>query len=365
MKTNLVTKGSLMILMVLLSVRLFAQTKPTIAIVSIDSKGIILDNSAMASLVRLELEKLNLFEVKDKYDVANSITENNIDLNNCFGKKKMVEIGKILSVDKMLTGSAEKFGEKIILILRLVDIESGKFEKTEVTEYLDQQSEMQTMVKISLNNLFGLPNDQNLVNLLIHYDRPITSAKTTVRLNGPRMGLGWTTSRAGQRLQAPSSEGGYNMFPMTSMFGYQLEKQYLSSGDFQALIEFIPAINGLESGNFSPSLTFMNGFRFNRSGFEFGIGPVFRVVKMANGYYDSENNWHLESEGNENNYPVVEEIDSRGNPKLSTGLIIALGRTFKSGYLNIPVNFYISPKKDGTTFGITFGFNVAKTPKLK
>ena len=69
------------------------------------------------------------------------------------------------------------------------------------------------------------------------------------------------------------------MFPVTSMFGYQFEKQYLSSGDFQALVEVIVAVNGLESGSLIPSIAFINGFRFNNGGYEFGLGPVVRLVK--------------------------------------------------------------------------------------
>jgi hypothetical protein len=343
----------------------YAQNLPTIAIVSIDSKNLQLDNSSMANLVRLELEKTNKFEIKDKYDMSDIITSNNIDLDNSFGKNKLIQIGKMLNVDKMLTGSAEKFGEKIIIILRLVDVASEKVEKTDVMEYLDQQNEMQTMVRLSVNNLLEIPNDPNLVNLLINYDKPITSAKTTVKLNGPRMGAAWTTGSVGERLEAPKSEGGYNMYPITSLFGYQFEKQYLSSGQFQALVEFVFMINGLEAGTISPSLTFLNGFRFNKSGFEFGIGPVFRAIKIADGYYDENEKWHLQDElPADAVYPIEEAVDRRGNITMSTGLIIAVGRTFKSGYLNVPVNLYVSPKKDGTTIGLTFGFNVAKMPKL-
>jgi len=101
-------------------------------------------------MVRLELEKTNAFEVLDKYDVADIIKKNGIDMNDCFGKTKLVKVGKILNADKMLSGSVEKFGEKIILILRLVDVKSAKIEKTDVMEYLNQQQELQTMIKISI-----------------------------------------------------------------------------------------------------------------------------------------------------------------------------------------------------------------------
>lgn len=365
-KWNSTKKISIYVVFMLLSINIYAQNKPSIAIISMDTKDLEMDNIAVCNMVRLELEKTNTFEVLDKYDVAVIIKKNGIDVNDCFGKTQLVKVGNILNADKMLSGSVEKFGEKIILILRLIDVKSAKIEKTDVMEYMNQQEELQTMIKISINNLLGIQNEQILVDLLANYDRPITSPKTTVKLNGPRMGAAYTFGPNAERMQARKEIGGYNMYPVTSMFGYQYEVQYLSSGDFQALIEFIGAVNGLESGTFSPSFTFLNGFRFNKSGWEIGIGPNFRFVKKAKGYYDENGDWNLEYEMPEGaNYKIEEEIDHRGSTYLSTGLIIGVGKTIKSGYLNIPVNLFVTPRKDGTMVGLSFGFNVARMPSRK
>jgi len=56
---------------------------------------------------------------------------------------------------------------------------------------------------------------------------------------------------------------------------------------------------------------------------------------------------------------------SRGFGALSASLILSAGRTFKSGYLNIPVNIYVSPRKEGTVVGFSFGFNIYKKPKVQ
>ncbi len=137
-----------------------------------------------------------------------------------------------------------------------------------------------------------------------------------------RMGVSFTTGKTGDRLMAPTSEGGYNMFPITSMFGYQHELQYLSAGEFQALFEFLGTIQGLESGKVVPAITVMNGFRFNKSGIEIAFSPSFRGVQLAKGYYDSDNKWHLENEMPEGtNFEILEQLDQRGDFKLSTSLI--------------------------------------------
>ena len=342
-----------------------AQNKPTIALISIDTKGLELDNATMASVLRLELEKTNHFEVLDKYDVQDVVTQHNINPDTYFGKNNVVKVGKILGTDKMLTGSAERFNEKIIMILRLIDVKNERIEKTAVMEFLNIQEEIQNMMMLCLNELLDIENDPYLVDLLVEYDLPITSTKTSVNLNGPRVGMVHTMGQTGQRLQDPKSEGGYDMFPVTSMFGYQLEKQYLSAGNFQALIEGVFAVNGLESGQFIPSLSLMNGFRFNASGFELATGPIFRVVKNAEGFYQ-DGKWTRTSELETipTEATVIKRLDHRGSHELDLGMIVAVGKTFRSGYLNIPVNVYVIPRKAGTTVGLTFGFNTTAKPKL-
>jgi len=341
----------------------YAQQKQKIGLISIDTKGLTVKGDVLTGLLHLELEKADKFEVIDRYDAADMLQANNIDPKVSFGKNSLVRIGKILKVDKMLTGSVEKFGNKIIVILRLIDVQGDVIEKTDVMEYFDQENDIQVMLRISVNNLLGIPNDQKILDLLVNYIQPITSPKTKVSLNGPRMGVAYTFGEIGSRLQDPEEEGGYNMFPVMSVFGYQQEFQYISSGDFQALIEVVGSVNGLESGQFAPSLMFMNGFRFNKRGWEVGAGPVFRASRKALGYYDENGKWHKTNVlgPGEEQYELVKAFDSRGKSYLSTGLIIAVGRTFHSGYLNIPVNLYYSPKKEGSVVGLSFGFNIAKT----
>ena len=354
-----------------------SQKKPTAAVLGIDSKGVIQDAEAVGFMVRLELEKANTYNVMDKYDVAEAVKKNGIDLKTCFGKTCVVEAGKSLNADKMITGSIERFGEKIVISLKVIDVKNESVEKQDATEYLNLQPELQRMIGISVQKLIGIAPDQNLVKLLVNYDTPVESPKTQLSLNGPRMGFSFATGDAANVLTAPESEGGYNMYPATFQFGWQKEWQYLSAGDFQALVEFIPMIGGLESGKFIPSMTFLNGFRMGKKGWEFAFGPSFRVVKKAQGFWGDGNNgtkndqWYLTNEWydsnlSENNpYPITKRLDSRGSLTLSTSLFFGIGKTFKSGYLNIPVNVYVLPRKEGTVIGASFGFNLYRKPKVQ
>jgi len=304
------------------------QSKPVAAVLGIDSKGVIQDAESIGYMVRLEMEKVNVYNMMDKYDVADVVKKNNIDLKACFGKSCVVAAGKALGVDKMITGSIERFGEKIVISLKVIDVKTEAVEKQDATEYLNLQPELQKMIEISVKKVLGLPLDQNLVNLLINYDVPIESPKTQINLNGPRMGASMTFGDAAQIMSAKEGNGGFNMYPAMFQFGWQLEKQYLSAGNFQALVECVGLIGGLESGRVIPSVTFLNGFRFGKAGWEFGFGPSFRVIQKANGFYGDGNNgttsgqWYLNNDwgklntnGDPNPYPSTSRLDSLYRPE--------------------------------------------------
>jgi len=354
-----------------------AQTYERIAVLNIDTKGLTLDPAAMGDLIRLELDKTKTYNVMDKYDMADIVAQNELDITNCYGKSCLVETAKVLNVEKVLTGSAERFGEKIVITLRLIDVKTSMIEKSDVTEYMNMQPHIQHMAEISVRKLLRLENDPALVGVLVNFKEPITSVMTKVKLNGPRMGVAYIEGDLADVLTAPRSQGGYDCYPVLSQFGYQWEIQYLSAGEFQALVEFLGVVSGLEQQLFIPTMAFMNGFRISKKGWEVAFGPTVSFNKTRNGFFDTDglldgdkDQWYLSNEWDkdiygDNPYEIVKRADSRGIVGLSPGWIWSAGRTFKSGYLNIPVNLYVSPKKSGWFLGASVGFNVIRSQKVK
>jgi hypothetical protein len=66
--------------------------------------------------MRFKLEKV------DKYDVTKVMDQNNVHLGHSFGKSSLVEVERLLTADKMLIDSIALFGDKIIMILLLIDV---------------------------------------------------------------------------------------------------------------------------------------------------------------------------------------------------------------------------------------------------
>lgn len=122
---------------IFLSIGLWAQNKQSIAVLNIDTKGVIQNSEEMGYLVRLELEKTKTYSVLDKYEVNEVIKANEIDISNCYSKTCLVNTGKLLKADKMLSGSVERLDEKVVVSLRIIDVATGAIEKTESSEFLN------------------------------------------------------------------------------------------------------------------------------------------------------------------------------------------------------------------------------------
>ena len=109
----------------------------------------------------------------------------------------------------------------------------------------------------------------------------------------------------------------------------------------------------------------LNGLRNNTNGWEFAFGPTFSLSKYTDGYLNDQNQFiisatgprSLEEEANSLGKSVENRPDSRGITQITYGFLFAAGKTIKSGKLNLPVNLFVVPGKNGLRFGISMGWN--------
>ena len=126
----------------------------------------------------------------------------------------------------------------------------------------------------------------------------------------------------------------------TTQYGWQWESRFADGGgDVVGIVEWVALVAGMEQGRFAPSLTSVIGAR-TKSGFEVGCGPS---VSLG-----------------------------------GVGMVFAIGKNFKSGNLNLPVNLVFMPGKEiestwynegspldyiynsGSRVSLMVGFNLSK-----
>jgi TolB-like protein len=379
-------------------------SKPTIAVANPNVEGLSLTPTLAAKLIQLELIKLNKFSVYDEFDMAEVLAKDSQYSQNCYGITCLSKMGKELNVDYIISGSFNGLGNKIAISLKWVDIKTGTLHKSMVREFDNQEQEIQRMVEILLKEMTGLEVDKVLSDRLKFNNEMITSNNVgRVNNSGPRIGYAAMVGDMQEFALRPQSQGGLDIFPALSMIGYQLEKQYVGTENFSALFEGIFNVSGLEQGQFIPTITLLNGFRFGKAGWEFAFGPGFGLKKVSEGffdrndifgqgkdtyfssrdwqnysndnfrnsadslYYDDNNNFTsptaqeiAEAKGvdNADSYALRTNLDSRGDLRINTTFLFAFGRTFKAGALNIPVNVFYSSSRGGGLTGVSVGFNV-------
>ncbi|MEZ5057726.1 MAG: hypothetical protein R2879_11905 [Saprospiraceae bacterium] len=340
---------------------------PTVTILDVETSGFNLSPEQMGNIVRTELLKLKVLDVMDPYDVAYLMEKENIEVKDCYGKMCLTEVGRKIKTDKMLSGNVRVYGKSIVVNLKMIDVGMGAVELNQVEEFLNLRNEVSTMVEITLRKMFNLDYDPDVYKTLtkkFDYENAINTPESQhLNASGPRMGMMLMMGELGKAFTDPTEMGGYDMYPLMFQFGYQFEVKYLNQGDFQALFEFVPIISGLDQGKFIPSISLLNGMRSNRSGLEFAFGPIFYTTKVAEGYYVN-GNWVLKNDYDHtpnDPFPKLEERpDSRGDVTLATRFVFSVGKTFKSGNLNLPVNAFFIPSKDGHRIGLSFGYNASK-----
>jgi hypothetical protein len=363
------------------------EIKKTIAVANPHIAGVEIEPSLVAKMMRLELVKLEKHNVFDEFDMADIVKTNKEFVTDCFGQKCLISFGEALNVDYILSGSVDGLYNKMAISLKLIDVRAKVIHRSMVKEFENQEVEMQRMIEMMLKDMFKVEFPSEIRSRLMYKNEPITSNNVgQINNSGPRIGIGVLAGDMYEYAMRSERNGGLDVVPMVSMIGYQFEKAYVGTENFSALFEGIINVSGLEQGFFIPTITVMNGFRFGRKGWEFAFGPGLGLKKMQKGFFDTQskygikdefytaNDWRnyiQEKDGHTLDYydPSVDNetydlqeshLHSKGAVKLSTSFVFGLGRTFKAGSLNIPVNLFYSSQKGGSIYGVNVGFNIQK-----
>ncbi len=376
--------------------------KPKIAVANPSVGGLHATPKIAAKLIRLEVLKLEKYQLLDEFDMSDIVNKSSEYQNNCLGIECLSKLGTELGADFMISGSIDGLGNKIAITLKIVDVENKKIYKTEIAEFENQEFELQRMFEIVLRDMHEIPVHKEIRDRLKFKNELITSNNVgKINNAGPRVGYAFLTGAMHEYATRPTKNGGLDVFPGMSMFGYQFEGQYVGTENFSALIEGIVNFSGMEQGIFIPTFTVLNGFRFGSAGWEFAFGPGFGFKKSSNGFFDTDNtfgkgkdtyfakedwyNYALEqfNAGNPDfvdpnwggftqSSPTVfnseynfdsRYLDKRGELRMYTSWVIGFGRTFRSGALNIPVNIFYSSQNKGGMLGLSVGFNVQNKKK--
>ena len=103
--------------------------KIRLAILDLDPVGVDqITALTVSDLLRTELFNTGLFMVIERQEMTSILKEQEYQMSGCTSTECAVQIGKLLSANKILVGTVNKLGKSFIINARIVNVEKGTME---------------------------------------------------------------------------------------------------------------------------------------------------------------------------------------------------------------------------------------------
>ena len=113
--------------------------------------------STVSDYLRTQLVKTNRFTIVTRENMEAILKEQKFQMTGCTSQECIVEIGQLLGVHKMFTGSIGKVGTTYLINLKIIDVQTGKIDKADAEEaYTEDQ--LLPAIRNLANKMAGLPS---------------------------------------------------------------------------------------------------------------------------------------------------------------------------------------------------------------
>jgi len=132
----------------------FSQT--TVAVMEFETEG--LDNissTALSSIIRREVKNTDGLILLDRNMMEQVLQEQGFQQSGCTTSECAVEVGQLLGVQKMITGSLSALGQLYLVEIFILNVENGQIEKSEMFEHIGRIEELIKPLKNSTKKLLN------------------------------------------------------------------------------------------------------------------------------------------------------------------------------------------------------------------
>lgn len=139
-----------------------ASSKVTAAVLDFEGAGINkMEAVTLTQRLGSELVKTNALIIVERNQMNEIMEEQGFQQSGCTSAECAAEIGALLGVQKMITGSFGKIGNTYTIDARMFSVETGQTEKTVTKTYKGEVDDLLTQIEIVAWELVGLePPDE-------------------------------------------------------------------------------------------------------------------------------------------------------------------------------------------------------------
>jgi TolB-like protein len=139
-KFQMLIWNSLIITILAFSSITLAQTpneKINLAVLNLDAIGVTVNTSqVLTNVIRKQLKETQVYRLVDRNRMTEILEEQGFQQSGCISSECAVEVGKLLGVQKMITGTISKLGELYVIDLQLIDVATGEIEYIDSEQYV-------------------------------------------------------------------------------------------------------------------------------------------------------------------------------------------------------------------------------------
>lgn len=120
---------TLLFLLIIALPAVFPAEKMTIAVLDLEAEGVpSIVAKAVSDIVRTEFVKIDNFKVIERSQIDKILDEMEFQLSDLADESQAVKIGELSSAKKIILGQVSALGDKVVITLRIVDVETGESE---------------------------------------------------------------------------------------------------------------------------------------------------------------------------------------------------------------------------------------------
>ncbi len=155
----------------LFSANLFADTakaKPAVAVVDLQAKeGVSKDIAAMLSdYLRTQLFNTDRYIMVTRENMEAILKEQNFQQSGCTSQECVVQMGQMLGVSKIFTGTLGAIGSIYLLNIKMLNIETGEIEKAESEKVTGGKEGLLEAIEIIASKMTGSEIEKTLTKII-------------------------------------------------------------------------------------------------------------------------------------------------------------------------------------------------------
>ncbi|MBH30495.1 MAG: hypothetical protein CMG71_00710 [Candidatus Marinimicrobia bacterium] len=142
-------------------VTVHAQDRLAVAVMDLEGRGIsAMEAATLTDRLRSEMVNVGVFQVVERGQMEMLLEEQGFQQTGCTSAECAVEMGKLLGVQAMATGSIGKLGTMWTLDVRMFDVGTGEISKVSSRNFQGGVEGLLDLLKVVTRDLAGLPVEE-------------------------------------------------------------------------------------------------------------------------------------------------------------------------------------------------------------